>query len=419
VTDTLAALGEARIPWGAWHGDVQQSLPLPADWRHVMLAPADAPALSPMEIEDALEAPLGARPLSEVVHGKSTVAIAIDDLSRPVPASRLLEPLVDRLTGAGIRERDITVIVASGAHRRATPQDLACKIGGALLSRVNAIGHDPDGPLVDTGVALAGVPVRLNPAFCRADVRIGLGGVLPHPFAGFSGGGKIVVPGLAGLDVLVRTHKYALMGLRGGTTLEGNRFRGDMERAVSDIGLHWTVNVVTNSRREVAFVAAGDLVQAHRAAAAAATRLGTTRPPAGRLDAMVLNAYPKDTELLQIEAALVALRSGMASWLTPDAPVVLAGACSDGMGVHGLFGPDGRLFRVPSPRTFLAAHPLIVFSPNVSQDEAAKIFWSGYPFCRTWDGVLAQLRSRLPGHPRIGIVPCAPLQLAGPGVDPS
>ena len=204
-----------------------------------------------------------------------------------------------------------------------------------------------------------GFPYRLNRTFLESDVRIGICGVIPHPFAAFSGGGKIVLPGLASLDVLARTHKFALMGLKGGHRLEGNRFRTEMEDVVRRAGLQWTINVAINERREPVGVTAGDLVAAHRAAVKAAERTGATSPPEQPLDALVLNAYPKDGELLQIEAAFVALRSGMMKWLRPGAPVVLTASCVDGLGHHGLFGPGGLLFRTPGPKTFLADHPLL------------------------------------------------------------
>jgi hypothetical protein len=236
---------------------------------------------------------------------------------------------------------------------------------------------------------------------------------MPHPFAGFSGGGKIVIPGLADLETLVRTHKYALMGFRGGAGLAGNRFRSDMEEAVRAIGLHWSVNLVVNEVRDTAFLAAGDFVEAHRAAAA--QRIGWTLPPSGLLDALVLNAYPKDTELLQIEASLTALRSGIDRWLAPGAPIVLTAACPDGLGTHGLFGPGGRLFRKPAKKTFLGDRPLIIFCPSVDPEAAAAVFWSGYPACREWNGVVSQLKQYLRPGARVGVLPCAPLQIAGEG----
>jgi nickel-dependent lactate racemase len=415
VLETEVGSPVVSLPWSAWHGDTQLEIHLPPEWHPVWLPPADGPALDAVAIARALDTPEAAPPIEEVVRGRKTVAIAVDDLSRPLQARAILEPLLVRLRGAGIRDDDVTIIIATGAHRPATTDDFAQKIGLPLMSRVRTISHNPERDLADTGVSLAGVPIRVNETFLRAGVRLGVCTVLPHPFAGFSGGGKIVIPGLADLNVLERTHRYALMGLQGGIGLATNRFRDDMENAVARIGLHWTVNVVTNSRREVAAIASGDFVRAHRAAAAAATQLGSTQPPVNRLDALILNAYPKDTELLQIETALAVLRMGMEHWTVPDAPIVLTGACADGLGTHGLFGPGGRLFRVPSRKTFLGKRPLIVFSPNVTAEAAAQVFWQGYPVFQTWDAVIDRLRHYLSPGARVGCVPCAPLQLLPAG----
>jgi hypothetical protein len=116
--------------------------------------------------------------------------------------------------------------------------------------------------------------------------------------------------------------------------------------------------------------------------------------------------------LLQVEAALVPLRQGMLSWLAPGAPIVLTAACAEGLGYHGLFGPGGRLFRKPSRKTFLNDHPLILFLPGVSEAETADVFWEGYAVCSTWDAVVSRLSAHIGGHPTVGIVPCAPLQVA-------
>jgi nickel-dependent lactate racemase len=261
-------------------------------------------------------------------------------------------------------------------------------------------------------VPLAGASVWVNAAFAQADLRVAVCGVAPHPFAGFSGGGKIVIPGLADLDTLARTHKFALMGMHGGATLDTNRFRTEMERAVRAIGLHWTANVVVNRQRGIAAIVAGDLVDSHRAAAREAARLAETARPSAPLDALVLNAYPKDSELLQIEAAFVALRSGMLRWLAPGAPVVLAAACPGGVGHHALFQRGGKLFRTPAKKTFLADHPLIVFCPTVDEQQVRDLFWQGYPHCQSWGDVVRELESRVPQHARIGVVPCGPQQLA-------
>jgi nickel-dependent lactate racemase len=401
------------LPWGAWYADTTRAFPVPAHWSVNVLRMADAPPLSDLALEAALDAPAGAPALSDVARGARTAAIAVDDLTRPTRAEALVTALLRRLNTAGIDDQNIAVVIASGAHREASARDITLKLGSAVVGRVRVEGHAPHRDLVDTGVRLGGVPVRINRTFAEADVRIGVGAVLPHPFAGFGGGGKIVIPGLADLDVLARTHKYALMGLSGNTGLEGNRFRADMEQAVRTIGLHWTLNVVVNGARDTAHVVGGDMVEAHRAAAQLASVVGRTAVPSALLDALVVNAYPKDGELLQIESALVALRGDALSWLRPGAPIVLTAACSEGCGTHHLFGPGGRLFRPPMPRRSLGDHPLVIFAEGQSRDDAHKVFWDGYRFASIWEEVVKVI-GETSAAPRVGILPCGPLQTFEP-----
>jgi nickel-dependent lactate racemase len=399
------------LPWGVWRQDVRQEWPLPASWTPVVCTNQQKVPLTPTAIDAAFDTPIGTERLETIVSGARSVAIAIDDITRPTPTAQLLPLVLNRLRAAGVPRPRITIAIASGAHRRATPDDVGLKVGPECAD-ISVVPHDPTGDLMDTGQLLGGVPVRVNRAFMDAEIRIGICGVLPHPFAGFSGGAKIVVPGLADLDVLARTHKFALMGLRGGHQLQGNRFRSEMEGVVRAIGLHWTVNVAIDEQRRPVALACGDLVAAHRSAASAAEEAARTPSPDHPLDALVLNAYPKDGELLQLEAAFVALRSGMLRWLAPGAPVVLAGACLEGLGHHELFGPGGRLFRAPAAKTFLTDHPLVIFAPGVTSEECAAAFWDGYRHFALWPELVEYLNPRLARQPRVGIVPCAPLQLA-------
>lgn len=409
---TLTREAAVEVPWSAWHGDGRAALGVPADWRVNVLGMAGALGLSDEAIAAALDVPVGAAPLATLAAGARTAAIAVDDITRPTCSAPILRHLVDRLAAAGLAGPAVTIVIASGAHRRATRRDLELKIGGGLLERVRVVCHDPSDDLVPTDAALGGVPVRLNRAFVGADLRIGVGAVMPHPFAGYSGGGKIVIPGLADLDVLARTHKFALMGLSGGgASLEQNRFRTEMEQAVRRIGLHWTANVVVNADRQTAFLAAGDFVIAHRSAVAAAMRVGATAAPPAPLDALIVNAYPKDGELMQIESALVGLRQGMLDWLAPGAPVILTAACPQGLGEHGLFGPGGRLYRHPAVKTFLGGRKLWIFAADLDQRELRTLFPAEYPAYSSWHALTADLRRQLPARASVGVVPCGPLQL--------
>ena len=384
-------------------------LVMPLDWQPVRLGMRDARALTFDEIDDALDHPLGTDRLEVLAAEKSRAVIAIDDITRPTRTAPLVSRIADRLVAAGVPLDRITVVVATGAHRAATAADVRLKVG-ELAARVRVVSHDPQ-DVVDTDVSLGGQPVRVNREFMAADLRIGISGVMPHPFAAFSGGGKIVLPGLSDLDSVVRSHKYALMGFGGGLELEGNRFRHDMERAVGAIGLDWTVNVALNSRCETAALVAGDVVEAHRAASARARHIGATLPPESLLDALVINAYPKDSELLQVEAALVALRGGMIDWLKPNAPVVLLGACPDGVGAHQLFGPGGRLFRKPVPKSYLGGRVLHIVSPAATGDNERAVFCDAYPYHRTWESCVGALKPILGAFPVVGYLPSGPLHV--------
>ena len=406
----MAVAGRSVLtPWGAWTGK-SVALAVPDDWQLVELPMHDAPALSASEIAHALDHPVGADRLDVLAASRRRAVIAVDDITRPTRTAPLVAAVVDRLTGAGMPLDSITVLVATGAHAPATPHDIRLKLGD-LAGRLRVISHDPTADVVESGVSLAGQAVLVNREYLAADLRIGIGGVMPHPFAGFSGGGKIVLPGLSDLDSVIRSHKYALMGFRGGLQFEGNRFRADMEKAVAEIGIDWTVNVVLNSRCETAAVIAGDLVHAHRAAAARAREIGATAAPLQPLDALVLNAFPKDSELLQVEAALVAVRAGMTAWLKPRAPVVLLGACPEGLGFHRLFGPGGRLFRKPTAKAYLNGHVLHVVSPATSADGERAAFWEGYPYFNDWDSAVVALTATLPASPVVGFAPSGPLHV--------
>lgn len=413
ATESVAAAPDhVWLPWAAWHGGEMRSFAWPQTWTVEWLCMADAPALPAEAIERAFDRPMGSPGLEALATGRKRVAIAVEDWTRPSHTPLLLAPLVRRLTEAGVVRRDITIVMATGAHGSPRAVDLTRKVGSQLLKEVAVVTHNPFDDLTETGVDLAGVPVSINRAFAAADLRIGVGTVMPHPFADFSGGAKLVIPGLANLDVLERTHRSALLGFHRSSGRGENRFRQSMEAAVRRIGLHLTVNVAVNSRRAIAFASVGDMVEAHRAAATGAARIGRTHPPRGQLDAVIVNAYPKDGELLQIEAALGALHAGMLEWLAPGAPVVLTAACPRGSGTHHLFGVGGRLFRTASAKRSLADRPLMVFAPGVEEREARTIVWTGYRCCRTWDEVVAHLGAVLPARPRVGIIPCGPLQLA-------
>jgi len=191
---------EASIPWAAWFGDDSLTLTFPEQWEISVCAMRDAPALSAEQMRAALQHTIATPSLHDLLQGCKTVAIAVDDLSRPTPTHTLLPFLLEELFAGGIQKEHITFVISLGSHTALTQSDLEKKLGKEIVAQYRVLNHDCYGDLVDLGVSVGKVPVRLNAAFMAADFKILLGSVVPHAFAGFSGGAKMVLPGLSNIE---------------------------------------------------------------------------------------------------------------------------------------------------------------------------------------------------------------------------
>jgi len=402
------------LPWRAWFGDEQINIFFPEHWQVGKLSMQDAPALSKSAIATALMHSIAAPALTQLAQNKRRVVIAIDDLSRPTPSAEILPILLARLQEGGIRHEQISIVISLGSHSALTPEQIKLKVGEEVAQRMRVENHDCNRNLIDTGIKLGRTPVLLNRTFVEADLKILLGSVVPHAFAGFSGGAKMVLPGLSNIESIEWTHKAVLLGLRGKAgTLEGNRFRAEFERVARHVGVQFSINVVVNSRREIAGLFAGEVEAAHRQAAAFARQIYTTKLPTESLDIAICNAYPKDDELLQAENAFMLHHTAPANYLKEDGLILLTSACSLGMGHHGLFGPGQRLHRQPMRKGFLGNRHVAAFMPGVSAEEFYQVFWEGYPHFQTWEATLEFLQQRYPDVARVGIFPCSSIQIAG------
>jgi nickel-dependent lactate racemase len=400
------------LPWRAWFGDERINIFFPNHWQVEVLAMKDAPAMPKSQIAAALMRSIDEPPLYSLAMGKRRVAIAIDDLSRPTPAGVILPVLLEMLRLCDLRDEQISIIISLGSHGALTPDEIARKIGKETAQRVRVENHDCQRNLVDIGVKVGQTPVLLNRTFAEADLKILLGSVVPHAFAGFSGGAKMVLPGLSNLESIEWTHKAVLMGLRGKAgTLEGNRFRAEFERVARHVGVQFGINAVVNSRREIAGLFTGEIEASHRRAAEFAREIYATRLPAAPLDVAILNAYPKDGELLQAENAFMLHHTAPPSYLKEDGLILLASACSSGLGHHGLFGPQQRLYRQPMRKAFLGNRHLAAFMPGVTSEMFYQVYWEGYPHFRAWEATLEFLQRRYPIGARVGIFPCSSIQI--------
>jgi len=401
-----------EIPWAAWFGDGLFELDFPENCELHVCNFHDAPALTPRQIQQALKSPIATPPLQQLVSKVESVAIAVDDLSRPTPAHTVLPILLEELAAGGIEPDQITFVVSLGSHTALTDGDLRKKLGDDIVDRFRVLNHDCQRDLVDLNYKVGKVSVRLNSAFMAADFKILLGGVTPHAFAGFSGGAKMVLPGLANIESIEWTHKAVLMGLRGRAgTLTENPLRREFERVARQAGANFTIQVVVNSRRQVAGVFAGGLEMAHREAVQFAAKVYAT-PVVVQADVVVLNAYPKDDELLQAENAFMFHHTAPGNYLKQDGLALVISACSLGMGHHGLFGPNQRLYRTPMRKAFLKHRDMAAFMPGVTKEDFHHIYWEGYPHFDRWERVRAYLAERYPNGARVCVYPCSSIQIA-------
>lgn len=408
----VASVPSFEIPWGAWFGDARRRLALPEGYEVEVCTPRGASPLDAEGLERSLSLPVGAPPLRQLARGRRNAAVAVEDMSRPARLRETLPHLLRELHRGGIPEERVRIIVGSGGHAPMDRPALVKKLGRRILSRYEVINHHPYENLVDLGRSARGIPIHINKTFVESDLKVAMGSVVPHPYAGFGGGAKIVLPGVAGIETLEANHRPAVTGVRGGwNDVERNTARQEMEEIALRVGLEFIANVVTDDRRRTVGLFAGHPIEAHRAAVDMARGVYATPRPGAPVDAAVLNAYPKDTELLQVGNAFNVLRFAPPNPVRPLGAVVVTAACPLGRGHHSLHGPGMRIYRDPVRRDYLEDRPVIFHSPNLNAHDARVSFWEGYPFERTWGGVLQRLQDVCGERARVAVFPCAPLQL--------
>jgi nickel-dependent lactate racemase len=409
MSSTVTTLESAAVPWGCWEPEESLGLPFPPRFSVQVNRMRDARGVSPALLEASLRRPIDAKPLSELAAGARNAVIVVDDITRPTPAHAVLPLLLSEL--AAIPEENIRILVALGAHRPMVRVELERKLGAEILERFDVEQHHPYENLVDLGASSRGTPVRLNRHYCEADLKIAVGGVMPHPYMGFGGGAKLVVPGLAGIETLQANHQPAVTGISGGLANPDVDARRDVEEIALRSGLAFSCNVVVNAQREISGFFCGHPVSAHRAAVRFARDTYATATPGAPYDIVCLNAWPKDGELLQIGNALNCYRTAREPLLKPEGTVVITACCQLGRGYHSLHGPGMRLHREPSRKPYLAGREVIVFSPHLSERDFRVSFAPEYRLFTSWDALVAHLDASHTGPASVAVFPTAPMQI--------
>jgi nickel-dependent lactate racemase len=282
----------------------------------------------------ALREPVAGPALRDIVRTGQSVAISVCDITRPQPRDLMLAAILDELEGI-IAPADVTVLIATGTHRASTQGELLQMLGQRVVDGCRVLDHsarDRDS-LVDLG-RVGDVPVLLNRAWVEADVRITTGFVEPHFFAGFSGGPKMVAPGLAGLETTLVLHDARRIGDPRATwgVCEGNPVHDDVRAIAAATGVHYALDVLLNGEKRITRAFGGEILKLHEVARAAA-REEAMRPVAQPFDIVVTSnsGYPLDQNLYQtikgVSAAAEIVRDG--------GTIVCAAECRDGLPDHG------------------------------------------------------------------------------------
>lgn len=405
------AVNTVSMRINAFFGDEVFEIVFPEKWivQVCHMAGHDRPSLSDDQMREALQNPIGSERLSDLAKGKKQVCILFDDIPKPTPADAVVPFVLEELKAGGITDDQIRFICAPGTHRYLTHRELVAKLGRDVVERYPVYNHNIWENLVDVGTTSRGTKVQVNREFASCDLRVAIGSFFPHNSAGFGGGGKIILPGICGIDTVEHHHKN-MKGKEDYDSLDDNEFRLDLEESARLAGLDFKVDVVINNHREVIGMFAGDLVEEHRAGAPLARSMYSTML-AENADIAVANAYPDESQIgRSFRCSVPSLKEG--------GDLVIIDHSPDGQVLHqysGRFGTDygGRAYKGGRMKGKLdKIDRLIMMSPslskcdrdNIGADE--KLVW-----CRSWSEVLAELGDRHGPGTEVAVYPYAPLQI--------
>jgi len=284
-----------------------------------------------MALLKALRRPVASAPLKDIVSPGESVCILVNDSTRLARSDFFLPVLIDELCRGGVSEKDIFIVFANGSHRQMDENEMRALIGENTASRVAFSNHDSrdEDNLVYKGETSFGTPVYINKMVAEADRRILTGSVVHHFFAGFGGGRKALVPGVAGWETIRKNHSLLLDDQARTAALEGNPVHEDLLEAAQLVGADFLLNTVLNEGKNIIGIFAGNMVEAHQAACEMVDRVNGVE--IDRLyDIVIASAggYPKDINLYQAHKAL----DNALEALKPGGRMVLLAQCAEGVG---------------------------------------------------------------------------------------
>jgi nickel-dependent lactate racemase len=284
-------------------------------------------------LEAALDHPIHSEPLEKLAAGKRTAAISVCDITRPAPNRITLPPLLKRLHAAGIPKEGVTILIATGLHRAATKEELDIILGAEIAATYRVASHDARDFAAhrSVGTTRRGTPVFVDERFVAADLHITLGFIEPHLMLGFSGGRKLIVPGIAAQETIKVIHSPRFMREPRSTegSIEGNPLHEELLEAAALARHDFILDVTLTQEREISGVFTGNPVKAHAAGVEFMVSTSLT-PLDGLVDAVITSSagYPLDLTFYQCLKGLTAAQH----IVKPGGKMLLLAECAEGIG---------------------------------------------------------------------------------------
>jgi len=284
-------------------------------------------------LEQAIRNPIASRPLAEVARGRKNACVVICDITRPVPNRLILPPLLRTLESAGIARRDIVILIATGLHRPNEGEELVELVGPEIAASYRIENHH--GKVRDEhaylGTTPNGVPAWIDKRYVEADLKITTGLIEPHLMAGYSGGRKVICPGIAGLETVKVWHgpKFLEHPMADAGIVQGNPVHEENTRIAKMAGCDFIVNVCLDGQRRITWVGAGDMIEAWQEGVRFIETV-VKAPVPEPVDVVVTSSagYPLDTTWYQAVKGL----TGAMPIVKKGGTIVLAASLSEGLG---------------------------------------------------------------------------------------
>jgi nickel-dependent lactate racemase len=289
------------------------------------------------EIRKALENPVGTKRLKEIARGKKDAVIVVNDITRPTASYKFLPSLLQEFKKAGIKNDQILFLVATGTHRDNTQEELEGMLGKEVVQHFKVVNHhcQDEKIMVELGKTKDGIPVVINRFFWEAEVKIVTATIAPHQAAGFSGGRKSVLPGIASLATLKQHHGFNLRSDKPAMGwVEGNKFHENALEAARMAKVDFILNTVQNQHKEITQVVAGDVEKAWLEGVKASREIYEVKVShSAEIVITSPGGFPKDIDLYQSQKSMAAAELVVKEGGT----VILPAECQDGVGARGFY----------------------------------------------------------------------------------